>query len=142
MEFLIAANQQRSAKPSDDETAATVNIPLRIQTPRPLSLETSDTFNALHTGLGLPLSDQPGIGHALLHGSLGDFFKCRRGALSAVGGPGNHQPSDGFHNVKIIKSVSPFQQNFTVVGALNRDTAVFVPKHAARAPVHRLVTSP
>ena len=41
-----------------------------------------------------------GIGQALIHGSLGYFFKSRRGALSAVGGPGDDQPNDRFHAEK------------------------------------------
>ena len=123
------------------ETAPTANNPLQKSKPRRFSLETSNAFNALHAGLWLPLGDQPGIRHALLHGGLGDFFKRRRGALSAVGGPGDHQPSNGFHNAKARKSVTPFQLNFTAVGALKRDTAGFLPKLAARTPIHRLAPS-
>ena len=59
--------------------------------------ETANAFNALSTRLGLPTLDRPGILHALLHGGLRDLLQSSSGSMSAVGCPGNDQPSDGFH---------------------------------------------
>ena len=59
--------------------------------------EAANAFNALCTRLGLPTLDHPGILHALLHGGLRDLLQSSSGSLSAVGCPGDDQPSDGFH---------------------------------------------
>ena len=59
--------------------------------------EVANAFNTLCTRLGLPTLDHPGILHALLHGSLWDFLQSSSGSMSAVGCPGDDQPSDGFH---------------------------------------------
>ena len=60
--------------------------------------EATNTLNALSTRLGLPTLDHPGILHALLHGALWDLLQSSSGSLSAVGCPGDDQPSDGFHS--------------------------------------------
>ena len=78
----------------------------------------------------------------MLHGSLGYFFKSRRGALSAVGGPGDDQPSDGFHIEKANRTISPSQLNFTAIRALKADTAGFIAWLVIRTPVHRSASVP
>ncbi|QNI60232.1 hypothetical protein SynBIOSU31_03393 [Synechococcus sp. BIOS-U3-1] len=45
----------------------------------------------------MPTLDHPGILYALLHGSLRDLLQSSSGSMSAVGSPGDDQPSDGFH---------------------------------------------
>ena len=59
--------------------------------------EATNALNALSTRLGLPTLDHSGILHALLHGSLWDLLQSSSGSMSAVGCPGDDQPSDGFH---------------------------------------------
>ena len=59
--------------------------------------EATNALDALSTRLGLPPLDHLGILHALLHGCLRDLLQSSSGSMSAVGCPGNDQPSDGFH---------------------------------------------
>ena len=59
--------------------------------------EATNALNALSTRFGLPTLDHSGILHALLHGSLWDLLQSSSGSMSAVGCPGDDQPSDGFH---------------------------------------------
>jgi len=72
--------------------------------------EATNALNALGTRLGLPTLDHPGILDALLHGSLRDLLQCSSGSMSAVGGPGNDKPCDGFqinaHSGLIVRTKS------------------------------------
>lgn len=68
-------------------------------------LGTANAFNAFHAGFWLPFRDLLSVGLTLLHIRLWNFLKRRRGAIPAVGRPGNDQPGDGLHRNQVTSRI-------------------------------------